>query len=149
MTAALVLVDCAGGATAHQDPAVSRRVPTGATTRPDRMSISVHNQQFGMWTQLEAPTPERPYWREADDGTRHHLHDLLTGLDDHQAQPIMRLHAQAVGEITAAACLAWRAGHTRRARALARAAARLAEEIVGFWPVDPTQPTEDLCPPPT
>jgi hypothetical protein len=100
------------------------------------MSISVRNSHFGMWTQLEPPSIEQPFWHELDDGSRHHLHAVLVGMEPQQTAEIHRLHACAIAAIAAEACSAWQQRETRRARALASAAARLAGEIVGLWPAN-------------
>ena len=102
------------------------------------MSISVCNSHFGMWTRLEPPTVEAPYWHETDDGARHHLLEVLIDLEPAIAVEVERLHAEAIAAITTAALAARRGGSHQQARRLTSAAARLAQEIVGFWPVDRT-----------
>jgi hypothetical protein len=102
------------------------------------MSISVCNSHFGMWTRLEPPTVETPYWHETDDGARHHVLEVLFDLDPAVALEVERLHAEAIAAITAAALAARRFRSHQESRRLASAAARLAQEIVGFWPVECT-----------
>ena len=99
------------------------------------MTISIRNSRFTTWTQISAPTPERPFWHEIDDGARHHLIEILDGLDASQAAEIARHHGEAIGAIASAAMNARTRGDLIDARRLAKAAARLSEEIVGLWPV--------------
>ena len=104
------------------------------------MAINVQNDYFGMWTRLEPPTPPTPYWTDAEDGSRHHLREVLTGLEADAAAKIEQLHAAAIGVVAAAALAAMRAGEDHEARRLAAAVSRLAGEIIGLWPVDRTPP---------
>ena len=98
------------------------------------MTLNVINPVLGHWTRIEAPTPREPYWRDAEDGTRRDLRELLVGLSAEQAQEIETMHAQAVAELVTASLTAQRAGEYLEARRMAVAAGKLCEQTVGLWP---------------
>lgn len=98
------------------------------------MTLSVRSDLLPSWTPVEAPTPAIPYWRDEADGRRRHVHELLVGAAVGDRRDLEREHAEAIATIAAASMDAWRTGEHGAARRLAHAAARLSEEIVGFWP---------------
>ncbi|MDO8208960.1 hypothetical protein [Conexibacter sp. CPCC 206217] len=106
----------------------------GGAVRHHVVPITIRTQLEPIWTQVEPPTPDRPYWHETEDGSRRHLLELLGG-DPAQAARVQSAHQQVIAELVGAAISAQRDGHDREARRLAMAAARLVEEVVGFWPV--------------
>lgn len=99
------------------------------------MTLSVRSDLLPSWTRIELPTPAIPYWRDEADGQRRHVHELLVGATDADRHRLEQEHAAAIATIAAAALDAWRTGDHSEARRLAHAAARLSEEIVGFWPI--------------
>lgn len=111
--------------------------PTGRHVRDlltHEMTRSVRSDLLPVWTQVEAPTPRSPYWHDEADGQRRHVHELIVGAASTDRRDVEHEHAQAIATIATAAMDAWRAGDCSEARRLAHAAARLSEEIVGFWP---------------
>lgn len=98
------------------------------------MTFSVRSDLLPNWTLVEAPTPAIPYWRDEADGQRRHVHELLVGAPAAERAQLEREHAAAIASVAAAAMDAWRDERRGEARRLAHAAARLSEEIVGFWP---------------
>ena len=104
------------------------------------MTINIRSSLFPTWTQLEAPTPDRPDWHETEDGTRRHLKEVLAGLHPDSVAQIRSMHTQAIAQIVEAGMLAVDARDHARARALAHRAGRLCEEIVGLWPAAAVAP---------
>ena len=104
------------------------------------MTINIRSSTFPMWTQMEAPTPDRPYWHETEDGARHHLVDVLAGLHPDVATQIRSMHTQAIAQMVEAGMAATDARDFKRARALAHSAARLCEETIGLWPPSAVAP---------
>lgn len=114
-----------------------RRSPTGRhASDPLQLDVTlaVRSALMPVWTQVEAPEADAPYWRDAADGQRRHVHELVVGASPTDRAAVEREHAAAIATIAAAAMAAWRDGDGATARRLARAASRLSEEIVGFWP---------------
>jgi hypothetical protein len=104
------------------------------------VTINIRSSTFPTWTQLEAPTPDRPYWHETEDGARHHLVDVLAGLPPDETTQIRSMHAQAIAALILAGMRARDARDHQRARALAHSAARLCEETIGLWPPSAVAP---------
>jgi hypothetical protein len=104
------------------------------------MTINIRSALFPVWTQLAAPTVERPYWHE-EDGTRHSFPSLLCGMAPEQADELREIHAAAVADVLRASMAARRSGAHHRARALATAAGRLCEETIGLFPPSAAQPS--------
>jgi len=92
------------------------------------------------WTQISTPSPERPYWHETEDGTRHSVVELLVGQDPETAEQLARLHAQAVANLLFEAYKAGAARDDRTKRRLVHAAGLLASEMVGHRPTALTAP---------
>ncbi len=98
------------------------------------MTLSVRSGLLPSWTRVEPPDPGSPFWHDEADGQRRHVHELLVGAAPERAAEVRYEHAQAVARLVAAALEAWTGGDGHEARRLCHAAARLSEEVVGFWP---------------
>jgi hypothetical protein len=104
------------------------------------MTISIRNAMFPVWTQLSAPTAERPYWHE-EDGARHSFMSLLAGMAPQDVKALRDMHAAAVAGLLKASMEAHDTSSHDRARALATAAGRLCQETIGLFPPSAAIPT--------
>ena len=97
------------------------------------MSISIRSAPFPVWTEIEAPTAEQPYWHEAD-GTRHSFGSLSVGLEEDLAAELRDMHTTAVATLVGEALKARGDGDHLTVHRLSHAAGRLCQEIAGLWP---------------
>ena len=59
------------------------------------MTISIRSAVLPVWTEIEAPTPDQPFWHEAD-GTRHSFASLSAGLGEDLAAELRDMDTRAV-----------------------------------------------------
>ena len=97
------------------------------------MTISIRSAVLPVWTEIEAPTPDQPFWHEAD-GTRHSFASLSAGLDEPLAAELRDMHIQALANLAAKALHARGEGDHHSVHRLSHAAGRLCQEIAGLWP---------------
>lgn len=98
------------------------------------MTFNILNAQFTVWTRVDAPTPELPFWHDAEDGSRYHLRDVTAGADAENTAVLEEAHAESIKTVLLASMAAGAAGNPADARRLAVAAARLCEQTIGLWP---------------
>ncbi|MDO8185837.1 hypothetical protein Q5424_01160 [Conexibacter sp. JD483] len=102
------------------------------------MHVNVYSSLLGGWARLTPPTPEHPYWHDADDGTPY---DLRTAVGDGWPDTVIAVHH---AHVTAVANLLSRAmamdpiRDFAERRRLAHAASLLAGEVGGL-PTSPFQ----------
>ncbi len=97
-------------------------------------TIRIRNAHFPDWAEVAAPTVEKPYWHDADTGTRHSVSTVMAGMAGEDQQRIADMHAHSVQRLVEASLEFEHAGNRSKARALAAAASRLCGEVVGMWP---------------
>jgi hypothetical protein len=94
---------------------------------------------MAMSTGWAAPTPENPFWRDAD-GRRTTVAAMLAGRDQATRRDLLDLHADAVCAIIHAAGRARIEGRDQHARSLATQASKLCGELAGLWPAGSHEP---------
>ncbi len=101
---------------------------TTTAEQATRFDIRLQASGGPYYTRVLAPTPQRPFWHEEDDGTRIHFTRLKAAGE--VSEQIAEAHGAAIAMIVRAAISA--DDHNDRRR-LALAASRLAEEVTGLW----------------
>jgi len=100
-------------------------------------TIDVLDSALGAgWVRLCAPDCERPWWHDLDDPDgRRAFAEIAAALGADHGPRAAALHGQAIASLVVASAEARRGGQETRARALAQAAGRLCQEVVGLWPL--------------
>jgi hypothetical protein len=118
---------------------MTRRLDPGrGDWRPNRVgrpegTLDIRGLVLGGWIRVTPPDVAVPFWRE-EDGSRQSYRSLRCGVDTRTAARLAEAHLAAIHVIATAAVDAAERGDHRDTARLACAAARLCDEIRGFWP---------------